>query len=138
MNGHRAIGMIGMSGAIHFRRGEDGPQQAAWLISGGKFKKGAFTVDIVRGRHPDEPLLAEFGADHLTVERLKDGARLTLTLSAEDIARAQGPRRPEIDFLYYRLRHDGADIGGARFLITPPSSDVDAPRGVGARKGAIT
>ena len=88
---------IGLSGMLSVRRGKDAPQHGAWLLSGEKFRKGTFNFEIVRGTHPDEPVLAEFGADHLNVERLKDGAKLTLALSAEDIARAQGPRRPGAD-----------------------------------------
>jgi len=130
------IGPIGLTGLLSVRRGHDGPQQGAWLVNGAKFTKGDFTFAIVRSPHPDEPVLAEFGADHLTVERLRNGAKLRLTLSAEDIARAQGPRRPVVEFLYYRLRHDGDDVGCASFHIQPPSSDVEAPRSVGARKGA--
>lgn len=114
-------------------RGED--CSVAWLANGKQFRTGAFTLAILRGAHPDEPVLAEFGADRIEVEQLGNGARITLALTAEDIAHAQGPARPVIESLVYRLSHDGAEILTACFDIFPRSSEVEAMRCVGARKG---
>jgi len=115
-------------------RGED--CSIAWLANGKQCRTGAFTVAILRGDHPDEPVLAEFGADRIEVEPLDNGARITLALTAEDIARAQGPARPVIESMVYRICHDGAELLVACFDIFPRTSEVEAQRCVGARKGA--
>ena len=126
--------LMTLQNRIIVHRGEDCP--IAWLANGKQFRTGAFTIAILRGDHPDEPVLAEFGPDQISVEPLDNGARITLALTAEDIARAQGPARPVIESMVYRISHDGAELLVACFDIFPRSSEVEAQRCVGARKGA--
>lgn len=125
--------LMTLQNRIIVHRGEDCP--VAWLAHGKQFRAGAFTVAILRGDHPDEPVMAEFGADRIEVEPLDNGAKVTLALTAEDIARAQGPARPVIESMIYRVCHDGAELLVAFFDIFPRSSEVEAQRCVGARKG---
>lgn len=128
--------MMGFDNAISARRGEDNPLVGRWLAAGEQYRTGTFTIAILRGEHPDEPVLTEYGPECVSVEVLKDGAQVTLALTAEDIARAQGPRRPVIEHLIYRLRHEGADTLTAFFIVFPMASDVEAQRCIGSRKGA--
>ena len=125
--------LMTLQNRIIAHRGEDCP--LAWLANGKQFRTGAFTVAILRGPHPDEPVMAEFGADRIEVEALANGAKVTLALTAEDIAGVQGPARPVIESLVYRLSHDGGEALVAFFDIFPRSSEVEAQRCVGARKG---
>lgn len=125
--------MLSFDGMIWATRGEDKPLAGKWRAKGKKYRAGAYTLAILRGEHPDEPEMALF--DHLTVEQTDNGAEITLALTAEQIATAQGRARPGIEQLVYRLRHDGADVYSGLFSIHPRSNQVEAPRKVGARQG---
>jgi len=125
--------MLSFQGMIWATRGEDRPLAGKWRAKGKKYRTGAYTLAILRGEHPDEPEIAVF--DHLTIEPTGDGADITLALTAEQIAIAQGPARPEVEMLVYRLRHDGAEVYSGRFSIYPRSNQVDAPQKDGAHQG---
>lgn len=125
--------MLSFRDTIYVTRGEGRPIAGKWLAKGKKYRSGVYTLAILRGEHPDEPELAVF--DHLTIEDTKAGTVITLSLTAEQIAAAQGPARPEVEQLVYRLRHDGAEALVGPFSIHPRSNQVDAPRKVAARKG---
>lgn len=120
--------MLSFEGMIWATRGEDKPVAGKWRAKGKKYRTGAYTLAILRGDHPDEPEMALF--DHLTVEPTDNGTEITLALTAEQIAVAQGPARPEIEQLVYRLRHDCADVYCGLFSIHPRSNQVEAPRKV--------
>jgi hypothetical protein len=115
--------------AIRVRRGEDMPAPAMWTLTGKKFQQGAYSVGIYRGSHPDEPALASFDIEP---EPTKAGARVEFALTAEDIAVAQGPRRPELEFLEYRLLHDGDVLSAGYFIIFPSSAKIEGQRKVAA------
>ncbi|OHD07562.1 hypothetical protein [Sphingopyxis sp. RIFCSPHIGHO2_12_FULL_65_19] len=121
--------MLSFHGLIWVTRGEEKPLAGKWRAKGKKYRTGAYTLAILRGEHPDEPEMAVF--DHLTIERIADGAEITLALTAEQIAAAQGPARPEIEHLVYRLRHHGAEVYSGLFSVHPRSSQVEAPRKLG-------
>lgn len=118
--------MIGLVDALLARRGEDCPFLVEWRLTGRKFKTGAYSVAIFRGEHPDEPAMAELGAECLSFTATSVGANLKFGMTAEDIARVQGPRRPVIEHLVCRLRRDGIDLATHYLIIFPPSADVDA------------
>ena len=69
--------------------------------------------------------------DHLTVEPTDGGAEISLALNAEQIAAAQGPARPEVEHLVYRLRRDGDEVFAGLFVVSPRSSHVEAQRKLG-------
>lgn len=125
--------MLSFDGMIRVTRGENKPVAGKWRGKGDEYRTGAWSLAILRGEHPDEPELAVF--DQLTIEPTDDGAEISLELNAEQIATAQGPARPEIEHLVYRLRRDGDEVFAGLFVVSPKSSQIDAPRKVGARKG---
>ena len=123
--------MIGLSlkTAILVHRGQDMTGPATWTLTGDRFKSGAYSLGIHRGPHPDEPAMAMFT---LASEEIPQGALVTLRLDAEAIATVQGPRRPVVDVLEYRLIHDGERVADGAFLIFPYDTAVDAPKGIAA------
>lgn len=118
--------MLSMSEAFIAHRGEDSACVGKWILRGKKYKAGAYAVEIVRSDHPDELAMAEFGAANLTIEQTKSGVTIAFALSAEDTAKAQGPRRPISEHLCCRLLHDGAPIYCNILIVFPPSASVDA------------
>lgn len=123
--------MIGLSlkTAILVHRGQDMTGPAAWTLTGDRFKSGVFSLGIYRGPHPDEPAMATLV---LASEEISQGALVMLRLVAEAIATVQGPRRPVVDVLEYRLLHDGERVAEGAFLILPYDTAVDALKGIAA------
>lgn len=120
--------MLSFNGMIWVTRGDDKPVAGKWRGKGEEYRTGAWSLAILLGDHPDEPEMALF--DHLTVEPTDDGAEISLALNAEQIAAAQGPARPEIEHLVYRLRRDGDEVFVGMFVVFPRSKKVEAPRKV--------
>lgn len=125
--------MLTLAGMILAWRGTDKPIARQWALAGEQYRTGTYVLTIHRGDDPREPVLAS--VDTITAEPTDDGATVTLALSAEAIAAAQGEARPVIDQLVYRLSHDGAEIYVGLLWVFPKSSQIEAPRKVGARKG---
>lgn len=124
--------MLSMCEAFIAHRGEDRPHVGKWILRGKRYKAGSYTVEIVRSEHPDELAMATFGAANLTVEQTKSGITIAFALSAEDTAKAQGPRRPITEHLCCRLLHDGAPIYTNVLIVFPPSASVDANKRIHA------
>lgn len=113
-----------LAASIIVNRGEGKPAAATWIFPADP-GDGAFALDVLRGPHPAELPIATLAGDCLSVERLGNGVRVLLNLSAEDIAAVQGARRPVPDFLCYMLRCGDRPLCGAWFLIFPPASVVE-------------